>query len=164
MTLPFTDSSILLVLQILLYLGLDHIFLIELKHLQLIASGQMKLPSALVFPRAQSWALFFLSYICSPYSKSSKTTQSSIMQSLTTTNYTNKAHPDQIQQTAELMETCTADVKSWMTINKLQLNDSKTESILVKSRRLSAEPPLPSVRVGNSDVLRSFCEKPWCHT
>ena len=40
-----------------------------------------------------------------------------------------------------------------MTHNKLQLNDSKTESMLVKSHRLSVNFPLPSMRIGNSEVL-----------
>ncbi|WP_419587735.1 reverse transcriptase domain-containing protein, partial [Thiolapillus sp.] len=41
--------------------------------------------------------------------------------------------PDQIQTTIEIMQNCIIDVKLWTTHNKLQLNDSKTESMLVKS-------------------------------
>ena len=41
-----------------------------------------------------------------------------------------------------------------MTHNKLQLNDSKTESMLVKSHRLSVNFRLPSsMCIGNSEVL-----------
>ena len=41
-----------------------------------------------------------------------------------------------------------------MTHNKLQLNDSKTESMLVKSHMLFVNFPLPSsMRIGNSEVL-----------
>ena len=62
--------------------------------------------------------------------------------------------PDQIQTTIETMQNCTTDVKLWMTHNKLQLNDSKTESMLVKSHSLSVTVPLPStMRIGNSEVL-----------
>ena len=61
--------------------------------------------------------------------------------------------PDQIQTTIETMQNCITDVKLWMAHNKLQLNDSKTESILVKSHRLSVHFPLPSsMRTGNSEV------------
>ncbi|WP_419612186.1 reverse transcriptase domain-containing protein, partial [Thiolapillus sp.] len=62
--------------------------------------------------------------------------------------------PDQIQTTIEIMQNCITDVKLWMTHNKLQLNDSKTESMLAKSHRLSVNFPLPSsMRIGNSEVL-----------
>ena len=61
--------------------------------------------------------------------------------------------PDQIQ-TTEIMKKCITDVKLWMTHNKLQLNDSKTESMLVKSHRLSVNLSLPSsMCIGNSEVL-----------
>ena len=44
-----------------------------------------------------------------------------------------KTAPDQIQPTTGIMQNCITDVKSWMTHNKLQSNDSKTESMIVKS-------------------------------
>ena len=44
---------------------------------------------------------------------------------------------DQIQTAIEIMQNCITDVKLWMTHNKLHLNDSKTESMLMKSHRLS---------------------------
>ena len=62
--------------------------------------------------------------------------------------------PDQIETTTDFMQNCITDVKWWMIHNKLQLNDSKTESIIVKSHRLSANFSLPSsMRIGNSEVL-----------
>ena len=62
--------------------------------------------------------------------------------------------PDQTQTTTEIMQNCITDVKLWMTHNKLQLNDSEMESMLVKSHRLSVHFPLPSsMRIGNSEVL-----------
>ena len=62
--------------------------------------------------------------------------------------------PDQIQTTIETMQNCIIDVKLWTTHNKLQINDSKTESMLVKSHKLSVNSPLPSsMRTGNSEVL-----------
>ena len=62
--------------------------------------------------------------------------------------------PDQIQTTTEIMQNCITDVKLWMTHNKLQLNDSKTESMLVKPHRLSVNFPCPSsMCIENSKVL-----------
>ena len=62
--------------------------------------------------------------------------------------------PDQIQTTIETMQNCIIDVKLWTTHNKLQLNDSKTESTLLKTHRSSVNFPLPSsMRTGNSEVI-----------
>ena len=38
--------------------------------------------------------------------------------------------PDQIHATVLTMQTCTSDVKTWMSQNKLKLNDDKTEALL----------------------------------
>ena len=52
------------------------------------------------------------------------------------------------------MQNCITDVKLWMTHNKLQLNDSKTESMLLKTHRSSVNFPLPSsMRTGNFEVF-----------
>ncbi|KAK7108418.1 hypothetical protein V1264_016162 [Littorina saxatilis] len=61
---------------------------------------------------------------------------------------------DQIDTTVSEMEDCVVAVKAWMTANKLQLNDSKTESMLVRSKyRSFPENSLPSsIHVGDSDV------------
>ena len=44
---------------------------------------------------------------------------------------------DAIHQSIETLQNCTTDVKSWMTANKLQLNDNKTEAMIVLSNRMS---------------------------
>lgn len=60
---------------------------------------------------------------------------------------------DQFQPTLDTMQICLSDVKSWMSHNKLLLNDSKTECLLVKSQRLVTPPSLPSsVSVGDTDI------------
>ena len=38
---------------------------------------------------------------------------------------------DAIHQSIETLQNCTTDVKSWMTANKLQLNDNKTEAMII---------------------------------
>ena len=48
---------------------------------------------------------------------------------------------------------CILDVKSWMTHNKLKLNDGKTEVLIISAPRISNTIPLPgSLIVGNSTV------------
>ena len=51
------------------------------------------------------------------------------------------------------MQECVSDVKSWMTLNRLQLNDGKTEAMLVMSKRTSTSGLIPqSMRIGDTDV------------
>ena len=61
---------------------------------------------------------------------------------------------DAVHQSIETLQNCTTDVKSWMTIaNKLQLNDNKTEAMIILSNRMSVHSPLPSViHIGDVDV------------
>ena len=51
------------------------------------------------------------------------------------------------------MQECIGDVKSWMTFNKLKLNDEKTEALIISSQRMSLSAPLPSeLVVGHASV------------
>ena len=51
------------------------------------------------------------------------------------------------------MQECVSDVKSWMTLNRLQLNDGKTEAMLVMSKRASISGlTSQSMRIGDTDV------------
>ena len=60
---------------------------------------------------------------------------------------------DTIHQSIETLQNCTTDVKSWMTANKLQLNDNKTEAMIILSNRMSVHSSLPSViHIGDADV------------
>ena len=63
---------------------------------------------------------------------------------------------DAIHQSIETLQTCTIGVKSWMSANKLQLNDKKTtttEAMIILSNRMSVHSPLPSViHIGDADV------------
>ena len=63
------------------------------------------------------------------------------------------SEPHQLDNAIQSMETCISDVKSWMTHNKLRLNDDKTEALVVCSQRMSASLSLPeSLSVGNASV------------
>ncbi len=50
------------------------------------------------------------------------------------------------------METCLSDVKDWMLANKLKMNDSKTEFIIIGSRQQLDKIQFDSIKVGNSVV------------
>ena len=64
---------------------------------------------------------------------------------------------DTIHQSIKTLQNCTTDVKSWMTANKLQLNN-KVEATIILSNRMSAHNPLPSViNIGDTDVLFVSC-------
>ena len=60
------------------------------------------------------------------------------------------------------METCIWDVKQWMTLDKLMLNDDKTEFIVIASRHLLKKAAVNTIRVGDCDVskvsvVRNLC-------
>ena len=51
------------------------------------------------------------------------------------------------------MQDCVSDVKTWMTANKLKLNDDKTESLLIASNWSYFPNPLPTlIHTGNTDI------------
>ena len=50
------------------------------------------------------------------------------------------ATTDQIDTSVQSMQDCISDVKTWMTSNKLKLNDDKTESAhCLEQKRLTAQ-------------------------
>ena len=73
--------------------------------------------------------------------------------------------PDQRHATALTMQACISDVTTWVTQNKLKMNDDKTEALLVKSDRTSFLTLGPtSIRVGTADISFMTCaQKPWFH-
>ena len=53
--------------------------------------------------------------------------------------------PDLVQSTVHGMEECVGEVKLWMTENKLQHNDGKTEAVLITSRHASTADSVPTL-------------------
>ena len=47
------------------------------------------------------------------------------------------------------IEDCLVDIKMWMTNNKLQLNDGKTEVLVIKPKNDNAPSPINSIHVGS---------------
>ena len=63
------------------------------------------------------------------------------------------APPDKISELLHSMQSCISDVKAWATANMLKLNDSKTELMLVTSKRSKHLHNLPtSITIGNAQI------------
>ena len=60
---------------------------------------------------------------------------------------------DEISELLHSMQSCIGDVKAWATANMLNLNDNKTELMLVTSRRTKHLHNLPtSITIGNAQI------------
>ena len=53
----------------------------------------------------------------------------------------------------ETIENCIEDVRRWMTLNMLKLNDDKTEFIILSTRQQLAKLSDVFIRIGNTTVL-----------
>ena len=63
------------------------------------------------------------------------------------------APPDRISELLHSMQSCISGVKAWATANMLKLNDSKTELMLVTSKRSKHLHNLPtSITIGNAQI------------
>ena len=63
------------------------------------------------------------------------------------------APPDRISELLHSMQSCISDVKAWATANMLKLNDSKTELMLITSKRSKHLHNLPtSITMGNAQI------------
>ena len=61
------------------------------------------------------------------------------------------APPDRISELFHSMQSCISDVKAWATANMLKLNDSKTELMLITSKRSKHNLPT-SFTIGNAQI------------
>ena len=52
----------------------------------------------------------------------------------------------------EVVEACVNDMSSWMRKNKLQLNDSKTEVMIICSVHNHSKVNIPHIQVGDSEI------------
>ena len=64
---------------------------------------------------------------------------------------TRSFYPDEGESVISQLEYCIADIKGWVSANKLKLNDSKTEVVHVTSRFRPTEPINP-ITIGNSAI------------
>ncbi|XP_072044960.1 uncharacterized protein [Amphiura filiformis] len=63
-------------------------------------------------------------------------------------------YPDERDAAISRLESCIADVKRWLLVNKLQLNDSKTEVVHIASP-FTLTDPISAISIGQSDILPS---------
>ena len=68
-----------------------------------------------------------------------------------------KPHQEDIDAAVETIEQCVAEIRSWMKINSLKLNDSKTEVIVYGSAQQLKKFTLQSLRVGDCVVRVIDC-------
>ena len=61
---------------------------------------------------------------------------------------------DKMVECKTTIEQCVRDIDDWMVINKLKLNQDKTEVVLISSR-YRPRPPLDSLQIGNVTVVPS---------
>ncbi len=59
---------------------------------------------------------------------------------------------DDIPYKLTLVENCICDIRTWMLNNKLMLNDSKTEFLVVVSPRQERELDIPGLRIGDTII------------
>ena len=59
------------------------------------------------------------------------------------------------KEAISFMEQCIADVRSWMLANKLKINDSKTEYMIIGTKAMLSKVKSTSVRVGVDDIQAS---------
>lgn len=55
------------------------------------------------------------------------------------------------------VEQCVNEIKQWMCINKLKLNDDKTELLVITNKWLKVHHPISSIKIGASSILPSEC-------
>ena len=68
--------------------------------------------------------------------------------------------PQHVEKFIQSIQKCVHHVKSWMTHNKLKLNDDKTEALIISAPKISNSMSLPdSLTAGNSTVRFSQSSK-----
>ena len=68
--------------------------------------------------------------------------------------------PEHYDDTRSALQTCTSDIKDWMTENKLQLNADKTETMLFNFLKTQAS-TCTSFDLASHHFLPLLSQKPW---
>ena len=72
------------------------------------------------------------------------------------------AHPDIISELLHTMQSCICDAKSWATANKLELNNNKTELMLVTEKRTKhLNNPPSSINIGKAQIPLNSLRRIW---
>lgn len=67
--------------------------------------------------------------------------------------------PNAEHSTRQCIEKCVSDIKSWMTTNKLKLNDEKTDLLVVTSRNNQTKIQTKQMQIGNSIIQPSIAAR-----
>ncbi len=70
-----------------------------------------------------------------------------------------KPRPDTVKDSISAMEACISDVRRWMLLNRLIINDSKTEFMLIGTRQQLAKITVDGIKVGNDTITPVTCVK-----
>ena len=138
--------------------GFDRTFWTEINALLSTILLPLLLQSRLVFHRVQCWDL--CCFFCTLLPLSDIIANHSVNHQLFAddTQLQKSAPPNDVQSHTHDLQSCTDDIKAWMSNNQLKLNEDKTEAILFSTPSLSSCHCLPSsIMVGTHEIL--FSEK-----
>ena len=74
---------------------------------------------------------------------------------LTTLRYTclKAEGRESVDAAVAVMESCLSDMRSWMIKNRLLINDSKTEFLILGTRQQLQKVNIPHIRIGDADII-----------
>lgn len=118
-----------------------------------LVDGQTSHPASLSFGVPQGSVLGPIMFILytKPVSSLTHTHAISSQSFADDTQLYDSTTPQNVSASIQSLESCIGEVKSWMTTNKLKLNDDKTEALLFSKKTTSVSLP-QSVHVGDVDI------------
>ena len=63
--------------------------------------------------------------------------------------------PAHIDEGKHQLQSCIAELRDWVDLNKLKLNDTKTEFLVFQSKQARNKANVPSIQVGDSNIVPS---------
>ena len=60
---------------------------------------------------------------------------------------------ESVDAAVAVMESCLSDMRSWMIKNRLLINDSKTEFLILGTRQQLQKVNIPHIRIGDADII-----------
>ena len=71
----------------------------------------------------------------------------------------NQQHQEMIRQCLDRLECCISDIRAWMKLNLLKLNDEKTEFLLLRTKHNISLAGELKIKIGNDTVINSTSAK-----
>ena len=63
--------------------------------------------------------------------------------------------PSSLESSIRVAEVCVNEVSEWMLVNKLKLNEDKTEVMLCNPKKIDIDPSIDSINIGNDKIMFS---------